>query len=241
MMMLVGGCSTRTPETPTSFGGEFIPPVSADIVLDNFIAAVNNVNTENYMLCLADATLRSPQPFRFEPSAEARARYQALYDTWSTVKERQSFLAMRSRIRDNRPLLSLFNRTETFSSPDLKIFSMDYELMQLGSGGDYDPDDALVDFMMSDSKFNGPIRPDTMPFGYFADPEVDELTELQRVESDIEKRKELVQKANLITSNKVAFAFTHHPVDNLIYRAEVNFPDESRIPGLVDMDRITLG
>ncbi len=129
MMMLVGGCSTRTPETPTSFGGEFIPPVSADIVLDNFIAAVNNVNTENYMLCLADATLRSPQPFRFEPSAEARARYQALYDTWSTDKERQSFLAMRSRIRDNRPLLSLFNRTETFSSPDLKIFSMDYELI----------------------------------------------------------------------------------------------------------------
>lgn len=129
MMMLVGGCSTRTPETPTSFGGEFIPPVSADIVLDNFIAAVNNVNTENYMLCLADATLRSPQPFLFEPSAEARARYQALYDTWSTDKERQSFLAMRSRIRDNRPLLSLYNRTETFSSPDLKIFSMDYELI----------------------------------------------------------------------------------------------------------------
>lgn len=129
MVLLVGGCSTRTPEAPTSFGGEFIPPVSADIVLDNFIAAVNNVNTENYMLCLADATLRSPQPFRFEPSAEARARYQALYDAWSNDKERQSFLAMRSRIRDNRPLLSLFNRTETFSSPDLKIYSMDYELI----------------------------------------------------------------------------------------------------------------
>lgn len=118
--------------------------------------------------------------------------------------------------------------------------AMDYELMRLGSGGDYDPDDALVDFMMTDSKFNGPARPDDYAFGYFSDPEVDEIIAAQRTESDLEKRKELVQQANLITSNKVAFCFTHHPVDNLIYRTDINFPDESRIPGLVDMDRITL-
>lgn len=79
-----------------------------------------------------------------------------------------------------------------------------------------------------------------MPFGFFSDPEVDEIIKAQRVESDLEKRKELVQQANLIVSNKVAFCFTHHPVDNLIYRTDINFPDESRIPGLVDMDRITL-
>lgn len=118
--------------------------------------------------------------------------------------------------------------------------AVDYELMRLGSGGDYDPDDALVDFMMTDSKFNGPARPDDYPFGYFSDPEVDEIIAAQRTESDLEKRKELVQQANLITSNKVAFCFTHHPVDNLVYRTDINFPDESRIPGLVDMDRITL-
>ena len=118
--------------------------------------------------------------------------------------------------------------------------AMDYELMQLGSGGDYDPDDGLVDFMMSDSKFNGPARPDDMPFGYFSDPAVDELIQQQRIESDLDARKALVQEANLITSNKVAFAFTHHPTNILIYRAEVNYPDESRIPGLVDLDRVTL-
>lgn len=118
--------------------------------------------------------------------------------------------------------------------------AMDYELMRLGSGGDYDPDDALVDFMMSDSKFNGPTRPDDMPFGYFADPEVDEIVQAQRVESDLEKRKELVQQANMITSDKVAFCFTHHPVFNFIFRTDINYPDESRIPGLFDMDRITL-
>jgi peptide/nickel transport system substrate-binding protein len=49
-----------------------------------------------------------------------------------------------------------------------------------------------------------------------------------------------VQQANLITSNKVALAFTHHPLDTLVYRTEVNFPAVSRIPGLVDLDRVTL-
>ena len=118
--------------------------------------------------------------------------------------------------------------------------AMDFEMLQLGSGGDYDPDDGLVDFLMTDSKFNGSARPDDMAFGYFSDVEADDLIQQQRVESDLETRKELVQQANLITSNKVAFAFTHHPVDTLVYRAEVNFPDESRIPGLVDLDRVTL-
>jgi ABC-type transport system substrate-binding protein len=118
---------------------------------------------------------------------------------------------------------------------------MNYDLMRLGSGGDFDPDDALVDWMTTISKFNGPNRDvDEMPFGFFSDAEVDELTELQRAEPDLEKRKEMVQQANQITSDKVATIFTHHPLDILIYRDEVNFPDESRIPGLVDLDRTTI-
>lgn len=118
--------------------------------------------------------------------------------------------------------------------------AMDYQLVQAGSGGDYDPDDALVDFLMSDSKFNGSARPAELPFGYFSDAEVDALIQQQRAESDPAKRKELVQQANLITSNKVALAFTHYPLDTLVYRTEVNFPEVSRIPGLVDLDRVTL-
>jgi len=119
--------------------------------------------------------------------------------------------------------------------------AMNYDLMRLGSGGDYDPDDALVDWMQTTSKFNGPDRNvDEMPFGFFSDNEVDALTEQQRSETDLDARKELVQRANQITSDKVAAVFTHHPLDILVYRAEVNFPDASRIPGLVDLDRVTL-
>jgi len=100
--------------------------------------------------------------------------------------------------------------------------SMNYDLMRLGSGGDFDPDDALVDWMSTTSKFNGPNR------------NQDEM-------ADPNDRKALVQQANQLTSDKVAAVFTHHPLDILVYRSEVNFPDESRIPGLVDLDRVTLG
>ena len=118
---------------------------------------------------------------------------------------------------------------------------MNFDLMRLGSGGDYDPDDALVDWMTTASRFNGPNR-DTaaMPFGFFSEARVDELTTQQATEVDLEARKALVQEANKITSDKVAAVFTHHPLDILVYRKEVTFPDVSRIPGLVDLDRVTI-
>jgi len=118
--------------------------------------------------------------------------------------------------------------------------TMDFDMVRLGSGGDYDPDDGLVDWMMTDSKFNGPDRPADMPFGQFSIAEVDDLINQERVETDLEKRRELVQKANQLTSDKVAGAFTHHPTDVLVWRKEVKFPDESRIPGLVDLDRTAI-
>ena len=118
---------------------------------------------------------------------------------------------------------------------------MNYDLMRLGSGGDFDPDDGLVDWMRTDSKFNGRLRDtDEMPFGYWSDAAVDELIAEQAVTADPEKRRELVREINAITSNKLASAFIYHPADILVYRNTVNFPPESRIPQLVDMDRITL-
>ena len=119
--------------------------------------------------------------------------------------------------------------------------SMNYDLMRLGSGGDFDPDDALVDWMTTASRFNGPDRNvDEMPFGFFSETRVDELTAEQATQADLEARKAMVQEANQLTSDKVAAVFTHHPLDILVYRTEVNFPDESRIPGLVDLDRTSI-
>ena len=119
---------------------------------------------------------------------------------------------------------------------------MDWEMIRVGSGGDFDPDDAIVDWMQSDSKFNGSKRDKAkVPFGYFSDKEADKLINAQRLETNPEKRKILVQKANRITSEKVACAFLYHPMSILVYRKSVNYPAVSRIPGLVELDRITLG
>jgi ABC-type transport system substrate-binding protein len=95
--------------------------------------------------------------------------------------------------------------------------------------------------MLSDSKFNGRLRdPATHPFGFWAEAEVDALIKEQSETADIDKRKELVQRANRITSDKVASAFLFHPNDALVYHSSVNYPDESRIPGLVELDRVTV-
>ena len=119
--------------------------------------------------------------------------------------------------------------------------AMDFDLTRLGSGGDFDPDDGVVDWVQTESKFNGRNRDKAaMPFGWFSDPEVDRLVAEQSLTTDPDARKALVQQANRITSDKVTQAFLYHPVDTLVTRKEVTFPNESRIPGLVDMDRVTL-
>lgn len=118
--------------------------------------------------------------------------------------------------------------------------SMNWDLRRSGSGGDFDPDDGLVDWMQSESKFNGRTRDkEKMPFGYFSDDEVDALIGAQSVEADPQKRKELVQNANQITSDKVASVFLFHPANILVWSTKLDFPQESRIPGLVDLDRVS--
>jgi len=119
--------------------------------------------------------------------------------------------------------------------------SMKWDLRQSGSGGDFDPDDAVVDWMQTNSKFNGRKRDKSKyPFGYFSDKEADALITQQSTEADPEKRKALVQQANKITSDKVASIFLYHPANILVHHKRVNFPKQSRIPGLVDLDRVTI-
>ena len=122
-----------------------------------------------------------------------------------------------------------------------EFLSMNWDMMRLGSGGDYDPDDAVVDWMQTESKFNGSKRDKTkFPFGYFSEKRADELVTAQQFETDLDKRKAMVQEANRIHSDKVAAAFLFHPVDRMVFRNNVNYPEEARVPGLADMDRVTI-
>jgi ABC-type transport system substrate-binding protein len=118
---------------------------------------------------------------------------------------------------------------------------MEIDLRLGGSGGDYDPDDGLVDWMQTTSKFNGPTRDtSTKPFGFWSEDEADALIKEQSATADPDSRRALVQRANAITSNKVACAFLYHPVDVLVHNKSVIVPEDARIPGLHELDRISL-
>ena len=125
---------------------------------------------------------------------------------------------------------------------------MEYDLLRLGSGGDFDPDDGLVDWMLRSSRFNGANRNDAdlvdkygeRGFGFFAADRVDELINEQAVTADPDARKALVQEANQLTSDKLASIFIFHGTEILVHRAEVTYPPESRIVGLRDLDRVSL-
>jgi ABC-type transport system substrate-binding protein len=155
-----------------------------------------------------------------------------------------------ARRRESQVVINILKRNlgievelDTKDGPVLlqDYLSMNWEMIRVGSGGDFDPDDAIVDWMQTNSKFNGSKRDKSkFPFGYFSEKRVDELIDQQRLETDPVKRKALVQEANRITSEKVACAFLYHPMSILVYRKSVNYPAISRIPGLVELDRITL-
>ncbi len=118
--------------------------------------------------------------------------------------------------------------------------AVDYDLLRIGSGGDFDPDDGIVDFMQTGSRLNGASRDkDAMPFGHFGEAVVDGEGTEQSSTVDLDQRRALVRKVNRITSDKVASGFLYHPVDTLVHSKAINFPAESRIVGLVDMDRVT--
>ena len=121
------------------------------------------------------------------------------------------------------------------------FWAMDWDILRIGSAADFDPDDAVVDWMQTASKFNGPKRDKSkMRFGYFSEKRVDELIQTQNKQTDPKVRKAMVQEANKLTSDKVACAFLYHPSWHFIFHKSVNFPEESRITGLADLDRTTI-
>jgi ABC-type transport system substrate-binding protein len=136
--------------------------------------------------------------------------------------------------------------TVTVDPKDFSIGIEEFNKMEIdlrlgGSGGDYDPDDGLVDWMQTTSKFNGPDRDKAeKPFGFFSEAEADRLIDAQSVAVDPDARRDLVRQANAISSDKVACGFLYHPVDVLVHSASVEVPERARIPGLHELDRISL-
>ncbi len=196
-----------------------------------------------------DETLGADSPQRFEPDEARRLLAEAGFPDGKGFP-RLKLLHTPPNRRESQVVAGILKRVLNIEveldSKDVTVLlddylKMDFDMCRVGSGGDFDPDDAIVDWMQTDSKFNGLRRDKSkMAFGYFSEKTVDELIDRQRLETDLEKRKSLVQEANRITSEKVACAFLFHLMSIMVYRKSVNYPDQSRIPGLVELDRVTM-
>ena len=195
-----------------------------------------------------DGNLAEDSPQKFDLEAARQLLADAGYpngEGFPTLK----LLCPANLRRDAQVVAGIYKRTLGISielvTKDITValddfLSMNFDLARIGSGGDFDPDDAIVDWMQTGSKFNGLKRDkETMAFGYWSNEEADALIDAQRLETDLEKRREMVQKANRLTSEKVACAFLFHPTSTLVYRKTVNYPAAARIPGLVELDQIS--
>ena len=196
-----------------------------------------------------DPDLEKDSPQRYEPDVAKKLLAEAGYPNGEGFPKLKLLQSPENR-RESQVVAGILRRNlnievelETKDGPVVldDYLKMDFDMARLGSGGDFDPDDAIVDWMQTDSKFNGLRRDkEKMAFGYFSEARADELIDQQRLETNPEKRKAMVQEANRITSEKVACGFLFHPISILVHRKSVDYPAISRIPGLVELDRVTM-
>jgi len=130
---------TRDPESPTDDKSSYLPPTSANIVISNFINAIQEKNTENYIANFSANT--NDFPYSFQPTANAYAIYTSLFETWDIDDERRSFLAMISNLsEETKPVLAISNQKFDVLSPDSAVFIADYILNLSHNLGSIDTD-----------------------------------------------------------------------------------------------------
>jgi hypothetical protein len=102
--------STRDPENPGGDREGFQPPTSAQIVINNFVNAVNAKNSNNYRQCFADTIVGDTRNFYFSASSDAYAQFPTIFENWSLFSEDQYFTSMISILtEDTKPVLTLKN------------------------------------------------------------------------------------------------------------------------------------
>jgi hypothetical protein len=126
------GCGlfqTREPELPVNVSGVNPPATSPEMVLQNFISAVQLKNPDDYDKLFSDS-LTSTRSFYFIPSADASVRYASVFARWSKANETQCFRNMISSLGQSAsPTLSFLNTTIVPFQSDSAIISSEYLLV----------------------------------------------------------------------------------------------------------------
>ena len=119
------GCDlfqTREPEAPTQSTPSRKPPDTPEIVLENFTAAIQQHNVENYMFCLVD-TEASSKTFSFIASAD----FQGIFRNWRLEDERRSFQNLGPPV-SGVPYINFSNLQQVNRTSSTDEFTMDYFL-----------------------------------------------------------------------------------------------------------------
>ncbi len=120
------GCDlfrTRDPQSPNQVTSNFQPPVTPEIVLENFKSSILEYNINNYIRCFIDSNVTN-NTFIFQPSAD----FQGTFQNWGIEDERRYFQNLR-KPSTTPPYLNFLklkqeNRTSTSTE-----FSMEYDLL----------------------------------------------------------------------------------------------------------------
>lgn len=113
---------TRDPQPPTQSTSGYKPPDTPDILLDNFISAVEQHNVENYMRCLVDTTA-STHTYSFTPSGD----FQGVFRSWRLEDEERYFQNLGAPV-NGVPVLTFTNLQQLNSSSSTTEYTMDYDL-----------------------------------------------------------------------------------------------------------------
>ncbi|MEO8513320.1 MAG: hypothetical protein ABI543_07160 [Ignavibacteria bacterium] len=125
MVFLFKGCGifeTRDPESPQNIRSTYIPPTTADIVIDNLTFAIQEKNTENYNKCL------SSENFQFIPDSRSQLLYEQIFSGWNKQAEKHYLENMIAAQEggSSTAILFLYNDRMTQFTSDSARFQADY-------------------------------------------------------------------------------------------------------------------
>ncbi len=124
MIKSCGLFETRDPETPETIRSTYLPPTTAQTVIDNISYSIQEKNSENYSKCLSQFS------YQYIPDSRSLLLYGQIFSDWNQQDEKKYL--------DNLILETDFNSTSVLFpsnqrlsqiTPDSAIYRADYTIV----------------------------------------------------------------------------------------------------------------
>lgn len=97
---------TRQPADPNSDSGDFLPPTSPQIVVENLLAAFSAKNADNYGQCFVVGG------YTFTPSMDAVTNFGGVFSNWNEESEKRYLRSLSSQLGEYNTLSIEFESTD---------------------------------------------------------------------------------------------------------------------------------